>query len=124
MGKFVIKKSKNDGFVFNLVAGNGQVICTSQVYASIPSAKKGIESIRKNLGSEIEDQTSKGFEAKKYPKWEIYADKAGEFRFRLCAKNGQPILASQGYKALASAKNGIESIRRNAPDAEIVENLG
>jgi uncharacterized protein YegP (UPF0339 family) len=123
MGKFIIKKSKNDGFVFNLYAGNGQVICTSQVYASLASAKNGIESIRKNIGSDIEDQTSEGFEAKKNPKWEIYIDKAGEYRFRLCASNGQPILASQGYKALASAKNGIDSIRRNAPEAQIVEDF-
>ena len=48
MGKFILKKTKNDGFMFNLLATNGQVICTSQVYASKASAKNGIESIRKN----------------------------------------------------------------------------
>ncbi len=60
MGKFVIKKSKNDQFVFNLVAGNGQVICTSETYKAIDSAKNGIESVKKNCMAEIEDQTVEG----------------------------------------------------------------
>ena len=125
MGKFVVKRSDDGGFMFNLIASNGRIICTSQSYASLSSAKNGIESIRKNVGSEIENQASKDYEAKKNPKWEIYADKAGEFGFRLYASNGKPIISSQGYKALANAKKkGIRSIRRNAPDAEIVENFG
>lgn len=45
--------------------------------------------------------------------FEIYKDKAGEFRFRLKANNGQKILASEGYKERASALNGIESVRKN-----------
>jgi len=49
-------------------------------------------------------------------KFELYTDKAGEFRFRLKAANGQVILASEGYKQKASANNGIESVRKNAPD--------
>ncbi len=48
-------------------------------------------------------------------KFELYEDKAGEYRFRLKAGNGQIILASEGYKQKASAKNGIESVRSNAP---------
>ncbi|MDH3239062.1 MAG: YegP family protein [Alphaproteobacteria bacterium] len=48
-------------------------------------------------------------------KFEIYKDKAGEFRFRLKAGNGQIILASEGYKRKASATNGIESVKKNAP---------
>ncbi len=47
-------------------------------------------------------------------KFELYKDKAGEFRFRLKAGNGQTILASEGYKARASAMNGIESVRKNS----------
>jgi uncharacterized protein YegP (UPF0339 family) len=47
-------------------------------------------------------------------KFEIYKDKAGEFRFRLKAGNGQTILASEGYKAKASCTNGIESVRKNS----------
>lgn len=47
-------------------------------------------------------------------KFEIYTDKAGEFRFRLKASNGQTILASEGYKAKAGCNNGIESVKKNA----------
>jgi len=49
-------------------------------------------------------------------KFEIYTDKAGEFRFRLKASNGQAILASEGYKAKAGCTNGIESVKKNAPN--------
>lgn len=49
-------------------------------------------------------------------KFEIYEDKAGEFRFRLKAGNGQVILASEGYKAKSGVTNGVESVRKNAPD--------
>jgi uncharacterized protein len=49
-------------------------------------------------------------------KFELYTDKAGEFRFRLKAGNGEVILASEGYKQKASATNGIESVKKNAPD--------
>jgi hypothetical protein len=68
---------------------------------------------------DIEDQTLKSFEEKTNPKWEIYTDKADEYRFRLKARNGEIILAaSEGYTAKASAKKGIESVRKNA-DSEI-----
>ncbi len=120
MGKYVIKKTSNDGFVFNLLANNNEVIGSSQTYKSMASAKSGIESVKKNAGSEIEDQTLKDFEVKKNPKYEIYQDKAGEYRFRLKASNGEIILSSEGYKAKSSAKNGIDSIQRNA-DSEIVD---
>lgn len=49
-------------------------------------------------------------------KFEIYKDKAGEFRFRLKAGNGEIILSSEGYKAKASCKNGIESVQKNSQD--------
>lgn len=49
-------------------------------------------------------------------KFEIYKDKAGEFRFRLKASNGQTILASEGYKAKSGCTNGIESVKKNAPN--------
>lgn len=62
-----------------------------------------------------------GYPAAKHPKFEVYADKAGEFRFRLKAVNGQIIAVSEGYKAMASCMNGIESVKKNAPDASIVE---
>ncbi len=83
---------------------------------------KGIRSIQKNAPiADVADQTEEGFDAKKNPKWEIYTDKAGEFRFRLKARNGQIICSGEGYKQMSGCKNGMESIIKNAPDAEIVK---
>ena len=121
MGKFVIKQSEAGSRV-NLVAGNGQVIGTSQTYSSMDACKNGIESVKTNAPiAPIEDQTKEGFEELTNPKFEVYVDKAGEFRFRLTAKNGQNILASEGYSQMAGCMNGIESVKTNAPDAEVVE---
>lgn len=53
--------------------------------------------------------------------FELWVDKAGEYRFNLKAGNGQVIATSQGYSSKANALNGIESVKKNAPDAEIVE---
>ena len=121
MGKFVIKEVKT-GVKFDLVAGNGQVIGTSEVYTAKASCKNGIESVKKVAPeAAIEDQTVETVETQKNPKFEVYNDKAGEFRFRLKARNGEPILAGEGYTAKASCKNGIDSVRRNVVDADIVE---
>ena len=121
MGKFVIKRT-NTGIKFDLKAGNGETIATSEVYTTEASCRKGIESVRKNAPiAGIENQTVEGFEAVKHPKFEIYLDKAGEYRFRLKATNGEIIAVSEGYKAMAGCENGIASVKKNAPDAEIVE---
>jgi len=120
MGKYVINTTKT-GFTFNLKAGNNEVIGVSEVYTSEASCKNGIESVKKNAPiAKIEDQTVADFEKVTNPKFEIYVDKAGEFRFRLKAKNGEPILASEGYKSKAGCKNGIESVKKNA-DSEVVK---
>lgn len=121
MGKFVIKTVKT-GIKFDLKAGNGEVIATSEVYTSESACKNGIESVRKNAAAaKLEDQTAENYETVTNPKFEVYTDKAGEYRFRLKARNGEIIAVSEGYKAKASCLNGIESVRKNAPDAEIVE---
>ena len=115
VGKYVIKATKNDGFKFDLKAGNGQVIASSQVYKALKSCKGGIASVTVNAGiAATEDQTAEGFAKEKNPKFEIYTDTAGEFRFRIKAKNGQIIATSEGYKDMKSCLNGIESIRKNA----------
>ena len=81
-----------------------------------------LKSTRKNAPiAAVEDQTKEGFEKEKNPKFEIYTDKAGETRFRLKAANGEIILASEGYSSMSGCKNGIESVRKNAVDAEIVK---
>lgn len=121
MGKFVVKETKT-GTKFDLKAGNGEVIATSEVYSSKAACLNGIESVKKNAPvAAIEDQTVEGFEKAKNPKFEVYVDKAGEYRFRLTATNGQTIATGEGYKAKASCLNGIESIKKNASDAEITE---
>ena len=121
MGKFVVRKT-NTGIKFDLKATNGEVIATSEVYASAASCKKGIASVQKNAPlAAVENQTVEGYITEKHPKFEVYIDKAGEFRFRLKASNGQIIAVTEGYKAIASCLNGIESVKKNAVDAKIIE---
>lgn len=120
MGKFVIRETAT-GIKFDLKAGNGEVIATSEVYSSEASCKNGIESVRKCCAGGVEDQTVEGYETLKHPKFEVYLDKKGEYRFRLKARNGEIIATGEGYKSKASCLNGIESIKKNAPEAEVVE---
>ena len=121
MGKFVIR-NVNSGVKFDLKATNGQVILSSEVYSSKSSCKKGVQSVIKNAPiANIEDQTIEEFEQKTHPKFVIYKDKAGEYRFNLKARNGEIIGVSEGYVAKASCDNGVESVQKNAVDAEIVE---
>lgn len=121
MGKFVVSEAKN-GFKFNLVAGNGEVIASSQVYKSLATAKKGVASVAANAPvAAVENQTEKDYKAALNPKFEVYKDKKGEFRFRLKAKNGQIIATGEGYSKLDGCLKGIESVRKNAKDGKIVE---
>lgn len=119
MGKFVIRE-KNDKFSFRLKAGNGETIATSQMYKSLTTCKAGIASVMANAPiANLENQTEEGYAVQKHPKFEVYKDNAGEFRFRLKAKNGQNIAASEGYASEKSCLNGIESVRKNVVDAKI-----
>ena len=121
MGKFVIKTVAS-GIKFDLKAGNGEVIATSEVYTTKSACENGIESVRRNAPvAALEDQTVEGFATEKNPKFEIYQDKKGEYRFRLKARNGEIIATGEGYVAKASCLNGVDSVRRNAPDAPVTE---
>jgi len=121
MSKFVIR-TVNSGIKFDLKATNGQVVLTSEVYTTEAACRKGIESIMKNAPiANVENQTEEGYETLTHPKFEMYQDKAGEFRFRLKARNGEIIGTSEGYTAKAGCLNGIESVKKNAGSAEIVE---
>lgn len=120
MGKFVIR-AVSTGFKFDLRARNGEVIATSEVYTTLPSVKKGIASVRRNAPiAALEDQTLRSFDKAKNPKFEIYMDKSEEYRFRLRAMNGQVIAVSEGYTTKPSCINGVESVRKNASEAEVV----
>lgn len=106
-GKFELKKSKDGQFMFNLKATNGQVILTSELYKQKTSAENGIESVRKNAGRE--------------GAFEVKANSKGEPYFIMKATNGQEIGRSEYYSSKASMDNGIESVKKNAPDAKIVD---
>ena len=119
MGKFVMKTNEK-GSRFVLKAGNGEIIGVSETYSSESACKNGVESVRKNaVAAGLEDQTVEGSSCKN-PKFEVYKDKAGEFRFRLRAANGEIILTGESYKAKAGCLKGIESIRNNAPESLVV----
>lgn len=121
MGKFIVRTVPS-GIKFDLKAGNGETIATSEVYTTKASCLAGVASVKKNAPiAAVEDQTEEGFKKEKHPKFEVYLDKAGEHRFRLKATNGQAIAASEGYKTKTSCLNGIESVKKNAPEAEVVE---
>lgn len=107
MGKFVITTRKNGEFQFNLKATNGQVILASEGYTTIAACKNGIESVMKNSNDENR------FEKKEA--------KDGSPYFVLKAGNGQVIGKSEMYSSIAARDNGIASVMKNAPDAEIVD---
>ena len=116
MSKFVIREVES-GVKFDLKAANGQTILTSEVYESEAACNQGVASVRKNAPiAKVEDQTLEGWEVLTNPKFEIYEDKAGEYRFRLKARNGQIIGVSEGYKSKAGCLNGVESVKENAAE--------
>ena len=118
--KFEIKIAKNGEYMFNLIATNGRVVCTSETYTTLQNCKNGIASIKTNALVHTEDQTVADATALLCPKYELFLDKEEKFRFHLIASNGEIICASQGYTTKASALGGIASIGENAPDAETV----
>ena len=121
MGKFVIRAVAT-GWKFNLKADNGEVIAASEVYETLAACRKGVESVRKAAAScKVEDQTVADQKALTNPKYEVYRDRAGEYRFRLKSRNGQIVAVSEGYAAHNVCLNGVESVRRNAPEAPAIE---
>ena len=118
MSKFVIRKVAS-GIKFDLKHTNGQVIATSEVYTTKASCLAGVASVKKNAPvANVENQTVEGYAVQKNPKFEMFQDKAGEFRFRLKARNGQIIAVSEGYTTKAACENGIASVQKNAAEAE------
>ena len=121
MSKFVIRAVPS-GLKFDLRAANGQSILTSEVYTSEAACRKGIESVKKNAPiAKLENQTEEGWRQMTNPKFELYRDRAGTYRFRLKARNGEIIAISESYTGRAGCLNGIESVRKNAAEAQITE---
>ncbi|CAN5370189.1 YegP family protein [soil metagenome] len=106
-GKFELKVAKNGKYHFNLLAGNGQIILSSEMYESKSAAENGIASVSKNAGDD--------------GRYDRLTSKGGDPYFTLKAGNGQVIGQSEMYKSVASMENGIESVKKNAPDAPTVE---
>jgi uncharacterized protein YegP (UPF0339 family) len=107
MGKFEISKRKNGEFQFNLKAGNGQVILTSEGYTTKANCLNGVESVKKNSAedSRFDKKTAKN----------------NKYYFNLKATNGQIIGTSEMYESEAGRDNGIQSVKNNAPDANLVD---
>ncbi|ADY12819.1 YegP family protein [Sphaerochaeta globosa] len=121
-GKFVITKTPKGFFRFSLQAANYQTVLTSKNYSSLATCRDGVETIKKNALAPVEDQTVKNTEALKYPKYEVYFDTAGKYRYRLLASNGQNVaMAEDGYATKSGCLNGIDAISRAAVDATVDE---
>ncbi len=109
MGKFEIKLAKNGQYYFNLKAGNGQVILSSEMYTTLKACENGVASVKKNAGEES--------------RYELSQSESGKYHFNLKAANHQVIGSSQMYESEESAKAGIASVISNAPEAEVVSEV-
>ena len=105
MGKYEIKIRKDGEFQFNLKAGNGEIILTSEGYPTKAACKKGIDSVKKNVKN---DKRFKRLEAKNRKHY-----------FNLTADNGEIIGTSEMYESVFSMENGIDSVKKNAPRSKI-----
>lgn len=106
-GKFELKESANGKYHFNLKAGNGQIILSSEMYETRAAAQAGIESVKKNSGNDA--------------RYERRTSTSGSPYFVLKASNGQEIGRSEMYNTAAAMENGITSVKTNGPDASIAE---
>jgi hypothetical protein len=109
MGTFVISTRSNGEFQFRLKAGNGQEILASEGYTTKAACLNGVESVKKNSQEDA--------------RFDRLESKNGKFYFNLKATNGQIIGTSEMYESKASMENGIASVAKNAPDADLKENL-
>jgi uncharacterized protein len=106
-GKFELKLAKDNQYHFNLLASNGQVIMQSEMYVSKASALNGIASIQKNAADDA--------------RYERLVSKSSKPYFVLKAANHQVIGQSQMYESEAERDNGIESVKKNAPEGVIID---
>jgi len=102
-GAFELKQTNNGQFMFNLKAGNGEIILTSQTYRTKASAEEGIAAIRANAPSDARYERRKATD--------------GEYYFVLRAENDRVIGRSELYASASAVENGVASVQRNAPDA-------
>ena len=120
MEYFRVQKVKT-GWTFSLHAANGEVIATSESYASEAACRRGMDSVCVHAQAPVED-LSDGQNGVANPKFQLYRDKRGAYRFRLKARNGRIIAVSQAYRSKAACLEGIESVRVHARREETDEN--
>ncbi|UWQ41650.1 YegP family protein [Leisingera aquaemixtae] len=108
--KFELYTDNAGEFRFRLKAGNGENILSSEGYKQKASAENGIESVKKNAGDDA--------------RYERKETSAGKHMFNLKATNGQVIGTSQSYTSASSRDNGIESVKTNAPEADVDDQTG
>ena len=106
-GYYELKKSGATGAMFNLKAGNHEVILTSETYNSKDAAKKGIASVQSNAPDDA--------------RYERKTAKDGSPYFVLTATNGQTIGKSEMYTSASARDKGIESVKTNGPTQTIKE---
>ena len=115
MGRFRIKPVAT-GYKFDLLAANGQIIATSEVYETEAACRKGIQSVCSSVPkAKFADLTEEG-KVPTNPRFELFLDKAGAYRFRLRSRNGQVIAVSEDYTTREACENGIESVKKNAAE--------
>lgn len=107
MAKFEITQRKNGEFQFNLRASNNEIILTSEGYKAKDSCKNGIESVKTNAPLD--------------ERYEKKSSKDGKLYFNLKAANQQVIGTSEMYESESGRSNGIASVKKNAPHAEVVD---
>ena len=118
MGKFLIRQVPT-GFKFDLKAQNGQTVATSEVYRTEAACRKGMISVCRSAASaNLEDQTSQNGVTCANPKVQVYRDRSGAYRFRLCARNGKIVAVSEAYSTKNNCLEGIESVRININSLE------
>jgi len=103
MAKFLLKKSSDAQFYFNLLADNGEKILTSEMYKAKPGALNGIESVKMNAGNDA--------------RYERKVSKAGKPYFVLKAANNEVIGSGEEYSSEAARDNGIQAVKTAAPMA-------
>lgn len=119
-GTFKIKTTPS-GYRFNFVASNGEVLSVSELYSTLESCLNGIKSVQANLEAEIENQTETDYTSIRYPKYEVYVDKFGEYRFRLKARNGAIIVVSSGFREMSACINTINKMKEAMPSSDVAK---
>lgn len=120
MGKFLVRRTAT-GYEFDLLAANGQDIAASEVYETKAACVKGIRSVQKYAPVAKFLDLTRESPAVTNPRFELFCDKGGDYRFRLRSRNGAVIAVSAPYSGQSACEHGIESVRANAPEADIEE---